>query len=81
MPEIVQMIERSKVQSYKDANQRFNLKRIDMKKRRTLFVKDPGNLSGVVNKINDGNQWVFGEDVIAAGKFDGTAHACKLRKS
>ncbi|WP_428228560.1 hypothetical protein [Flavobacterium sp.] len=52
-----------------------------MKKRRTLFVKDPGNLSGVVNKINDGNQWVFGEDVIAAGKFDGTAHACKLRKS
>jgi len=52
-----------------------------MKKRRTLFVKYPGNLSGVVNKINDGNQWVFGEDVIATRRFDGTAHACRLRKS
>tara|TARA_Y100000310_G_scaffold345416_1_gene464747 strand:+ start:3792 stop:4583 length:792 start_codon:yes stop_codon:yes gene_type:complete len=45
-----------------------------MKKLSTLFLKDPTNLSRVLNKLDETNAWVF-NDGIPTRKFDGTACA------
>jgi len=42
----------------------------------TLYIKDPNDLSKVIEgKISDDNMWVFDEGVKATRKFDGTACA------
>lgn len=44
-----------------------------MKKIKTLFKKDPNDLSRVINEIDPENMWVFEGKAIATRKFDGTA--------
>jgi len=44
-----------------------------MKKITTLYKKDVNNLSRVIKEVNPENEWVFGSDVIATQKFDGSA--------
>tara|TARA_Y100000310_G_C20622764_1_gene784249 strand:+ start:589 stop:1380 length:792 start_codon:yes stop_codon:yes gene_type:complete len=45
-----------------------------MKKLTTLFLKDPTDLSRVINIVDENNKWVF-TDGIPTRKFDGTACA------
>lgn len=46
-----------------------------MQKIKTLFKKDPSDLSRVINEIDPENNWVLDEGVKATRKFDGTACA------
>lgn len=41
-----------------------------MRKISTLFAKDPGDLSKVVNVLNIENKWVFDGEAIATRKFE-----------
>ena len=46
-----------------------------MIKMTTLFKKDENDLSLVINEVNIENEWVYGDNVKATRKFDGTASA------
>ncbi len=46
-----------------------------MKKISTLFLKDPNDLSRVINEIDPENEWVIKGEGIATRKYDGMACA------
>lgn len=44
-----------------------------MKKMKTVFKKDPGDLGRVINEVDPENQWVLSGEGVATRKWDGTA--------
>ena len=51
-----------------------------MKKTPTMFIRDPGNMRELLDKVNNGCEWVFAGEGVATRKYDGTCCLIKAGK-